>query len=155
MAHSYLCGPNRSYIAIVGVHRRSAVLFGVVVNDENGEVIDELRAHSVDAFIAALEPRFPVPQHVQCALRVEFTERQNARKKSVPIARRYRNAGRPWQNDDDQDLLRRFRAGASVEDLATAFGRTEGGIKARLVKHGLLSFEEAYGPSRLEVAANG
>ncbi len=153
MAHSYLCGQDRTYTAIVGVHRHSTVLFGIVVNGENGEVIDELRAQTVEAFAAALEPRFSLPRHIETALRAEFAQRSAARKaKTTPIARKYRNAGRPWQPTEDEDLVSRFNAGASIEDLALAFGRTEGGVKARLVKHGTLSYEDAYGAKRIASA---
>ncbi|MEU4427417.1 hypothetical protein AB0F81_42905 [Actinoplanes sp. NPDC024001] len=42
------------------------------------------------------------------------------------------NRGARWTPEDDTRLHTRFHSGASLTDLATEFGRTEGGIRARL-----------------------
>ena len=43
-------------------------------------------------------------------------------------------AARPWSADDDASLVRQYLAGASFSTLATAFGRTERAITARLIR---------------------
>ncbi|MDR3254873.1 MAG: hypothetical protein LBT31_04855 [Synergistaceae bacterium] len=48
------------------------------------------------------------------------------------------NQGKPWAQDADDLLKSRFLGGASISDLALEFGRTNRGIQARLIKHGLL-----------------
>lgn len=52
-----------------------------------------------------------------------------------------RNTGRSWSHDEDRALALRFKAGASVADLAEGHGRTTGGIRSRLEKLGLASSE--------------
>src|SRR5215831_6636905 len=48
------------------------------------------------------------------------------------------NAGKPWSADEDRQLLAAFDAGRSLDELAQAHGRTLGGVRARLEKHGRL-----------------
>ena len=44
----------------------------------------------------------------------------------------------PWTKSDEQDLLARFRSGSYPADIATAIGRTELSVRARLAKFRLL-----------------
>jgi hypothetical protein len=44
--------------------------------------------------------------------------------------------GRPWTDEQDTELERRWQAGESVEDIAAQFERTPGGIRARLPRVG-------------------
>ncbi|WP_198683346.1 hypothetical protein [Peristeroidobacter agariperforans] len=46
------------------------------------------------------------------------------------------NAGKPWAEQEDRDLLERFDAGQSIAQLAQAHDRTMAGIQARLERHG-------------------
>ena len=48
------------------------------------------------------------------------------------IRRRHPNAFRPWTLEDDERLVRRHRAGASIERLSEEFGRTQRAVCARL-----------------------
>ena len=48
------------------------------------------------------------------------------------------NAGRPWTEQEDRELLEKFDAGQTVAQLARAHDRTVAGIHARLVRHGRL-----------------
>jgi hypothetical protein len=48
------------------------------------------------------------------------------------------NAGKPWSSDEDRQLLAVFDAGKSLNELAQIHGRTLGGVRARLEKHGRL-----------------
>ena len=53
------------------------------------------------------------------------------------------NAGKPWTNQEDRELLEKFDAGQTVAQLAQAHDRTPAGIHARLARHGRL---EGTGP---------
>lgn len=49
------------------------------------------------------------------------------------------NAGKPWGEQEDRELLEKFDAGLSVTELAQAHDRTLAGIQARLERHGRLA----------------
>jgi hypothetical protein len=49
------------------------------------------------------------------------------------------NAGKPWSEDEDRQLLSAFDSGRALAELAQAHGRTRGGIQARLIRHGRLT----------------
>jgi hypothetical protein len=51
------------------------------------------------------------------------------------------NAGKPWSEDEDRQLLAGFDGGRPLAELAQAHGRTRGGIQARLIRHGRLTPE--------------
>lgn len=59
----------------------------------------------------------------------------------APSPRRDRppNQGARWTESDDARLLTRYRAGARLRDLTTEFGRSSGGIRARLEFLGALA----------------
>jgi len=46
------------------------------------------------------------------------------------------NAGKPWTEQEDRELLEKFDAGQTVAQLAQAHDRTAAGIHARLQRHG-------------------
>jgi hypothetical protein len=48
------------------------------------------------------------------------------------------NAYKKWSADEDADISARHERGESVKAIAAALGRQEGGIRARLVKLGLI-----------------
>lgn len=56
----------------------------------------------------------------------------------VGNARSPANAGKPWSEQEDRELLEKFEAGQTVAQLAHAHDRTPAGIHARLVRHGRL-----------------
>ncbi|MCP1622987.1 hypothetical protein [Pseudomonas nitroreducens] len=41
-------------------------------------------------------------------------------------------AGKPWQTEEEADLLQRFEAGETIAAIAREHGRTTGGIRSRL-----------------------
>lgn len=47
-----------------------------------------------------------------------------------------KNAGKPWTSEDDAALCRMFDEGSSVREMSQYFGRSRGGIAARLVRLG-------------------
>lgn len=46
------------------------------------------------------------------------------------------NAGKPWDDEEQQRLCRDFDAGTSLRELAARHKRTEGSIRSRLEKLG-------------------
>lgn len=68
-----------------------------------------------------------------CAVRaLETTGRRRMRGQTSELG----NAGKPWSDEEDRQLLAAFDAGRPLAELAQAHGRTRGGIQARLVRHG-------------------
>ena len=55
---------------------------------------------------------------------------------------RYPNTGKPWSQECDRELRRLFETGNGISDLSIYFQRTANGIRARLVKLGLLDASE-------------
>jgi len=45
------------------------------------------------------------------------------------------NAGKPWTEQEDVQLLEKFDEGLSIADLARVHDRTPAGIQARLERH--------------------
>ncbi len=60
-------------------------------------------------------------------------------RESRPRAGSLPNVGKPWTNEEDDQLLAEFDRGRSPRDLAAAHGRTLAGIEARLEKFGRIS----------------
>ena len=58
------------------------------------------------------------------------------------VRERYPNTGKPWSEQSDQELRGLFESGNTVSDLSIYFQRTANGIRARLVKLGLLEPNE-------------
>lgn len=48
------------------------------------------------------------------------------------------NAGKPWSSEEDRQLLAEFDSGKSLAEISQLHGRTQGGVRARLEKHGRL-----------------
>src|SRR5690242_18782134 len=44
------------------------------------------------------------------------------------------NAGKPWSEGEDRELLSAFDGGRPLAELAQQHGRTRGGIQARLIR---------------------
>lgn len=65
---------------------------------------------------------------------LEAGTRRRARAQSSVLS----NAGKPWTEDEDRQLLSDFDSGRPLAELAQEHGRTRGGIQARLVRHGRL-----------------
>lgn len=69
---------------------------------------------------------------------VRALELSNRSKGRGNRARLPANAGKPWAEQEDRDLLEKFDAGLSIAQLAQAHDRTMAGIQARLERHGRL-----------------
>ena len=49
------------------------------------------------------------------------------------------NAGKPWTEEEDNQLINRYDAGKSFKEMAEEHKRTDGAIKSRLLKLGKIS----------------
>jgi hypothetical protein len=72
---------------------------------------------------------------------------QSARRRTRPRAGIPDNAGKLWNEQEDQRLLAAFDEGGSLGELAQAHGRTQAGIQARLEKYGRLQVRPEARPS--------
>lgn len=52
------------------------------------------------------------------------------------------NAGRPWSEGLDRELTSLWRAGTNLAALSQRFGRSKGGIVARLMRLGLVDMQD-------------
>ena len=50
------------------------------------------------------------------------------------------NQGKPWNEEQDQILIQLFKEGKKIDEIASVFKRTTGGIQARLKKIGLIKW---------------
>lgn len=62
----------------------------------------------------------------------ESLEKKDKAKRKLP-----ENAGKPWLPEDDVELLKLYKAGVSVTEIAKQYKRTRGAIRARLVRLGM------------------
>ncbi|MBP6884207.1 MAG: AAA family ATPase [Candidatus Pacebacteria bacterium] len=54
----------------------------------------------------------------------------------------YPNAGKPWKDEEDFVLVREFKNGKSIEEIAVILGRRPSSINLRLVSHNLIEPDE-------------
>lgn len=64
--------------------------------------------------------------------------------KLAETRKKYPNAGRPWPQEDSDEMVRRFGEGESKKDIALRFGRKPSAIHARLVQLGIIDPDELY-----------
>ncbi|MBM0107929.1 hypothetical protein JM946_24610 [Steroidobacter sp. S1-65] len=64
------------------------------------------------------------------------------------------NAGKPWTEQEDRELLEKFDSGHSVPELAQAHDRTLAGIQARLERHGRVQVQGLQWRGRSSQAEN-
>lgn len=95
-------------------------------------------ADGVDPYTGEIFPDGNVYQNPQgvralfMAIRaLERLEARQRRERRVP-----ESAGKPWDASEHELLCQRFDAGDSVTELAREHGRTEGAVRARLVRLG-------------------
>ena len=93
-------------------------VFHVVVYDSNAQ-------HMLVRFL-------PEIAEYQKNAKPESAEKGNAASERLP------NQGQAWTEEDDEKLRNAFEAKTSVDEMASAFQRTPGGILARLRKLGLI-----------------
>lgn len=60
-------------------------------------------------------------------------------KKNLP-----KNTGKPWTQEDDDELRACFKSGMSQKDICAKFERTSGSISSRLARLGLIADPRMY-----------
>jgi hypothetical protein len=96
------------------------------VNPQTGEVFDVDSPYQCADVIRALY------------IAVRALETTTRTKLRPSRARLPTNAGKPWTEHEDLELLEKFDEGLSIAALARAHDRTPAGIQARLERHGRL-----------------
>lgn len=96
------------------------------VNPQTGEMFEVDSPYQVADVIRALY------------VAVRALEMSNRSKTRGIRARMPANAGKPWAEQEDVELLEKFDSGQSIAQLAQAHDRTLAGIQARLERHGRL-----------------
>jgi hypothetical protein len=116
---------------------------------ENGIMDDNKALSIVSALANGVNPQtgemFEVDSPYQAAdviralyVAVRALEMSNRSKNRGIRSRMPGNAGKPWAEQEDLELLEKFDSGLSVAQLAQAHDRTLAGIQARLERHGRL-----------------
>jgi len=80
----------------------------------------------------------PGPQSSGQKTSEQNTPTAQSRAQSQSQSQSRSNAGKPWSGEEDKQLLAAFDADKPLADIARAHGRTVGGVRARLEKHGRL-----------------
>ena len=91
------------------------------IDPETGEVLSEQSVFNNPQVIRAL--------FIATKALDNLERRKENRDKALP-----QNAGNPWSDMEDSELLSTFDEGCSIKALSTKHGRTEGAITARLIK---------------------
>jgi hypothetical protein len=105
----------------------------VVACDREGRVVSEISGGISPADLPAVTDVLTATLTGLVALHPEH--RVPAR---PPGRGRRPNHGARWTADDDARLIERYRQGAADKDLMAEFGRSRGGIRARLEHLGVL-----------------
>ncbi|HRF74164.1 MAG TPA: hypothetical protein PL117_15450 [Accumulibacter sp.] len=92
------------------------------IDPETGEILPEQSTFNNPQVIRAL---------FVAAKALDNAERRAERDNSLPG-----NAGRPWSDLEDQQLLALFDTGKPFQEITARHGRTPGAIAARLVRLG-------------------
>ncbi|XVU27142.1 hypothetical protein ACQPZJ_08905 [Actinoplanes sp. CA-054009] len=100
----------------------------IVSSDTDGQVVSELSAGITPSDLPGLTD---VLTSTLAGL-LAMTRPSAPARDAPPPERRHPNQGARWTPDDDDRLLTRYREGARPRDLMTEFGRSNGGIRARL-----------------------
>ncbi|MFG1993535.1 hypothetical protein ACGFJ7_26505 [Actinoplanes sp. NPDC048988] len=107
----------------------------IVSSDTDGNVVSELSAGIASSDLPGLTD---VLTSTLAGL-LAMTRPSPSARDAPPPERRHPNQGTRWTPDDDDRLLTRYREGARPRDLMSEFGRSNGGIRARLEHLGELS----------------
>jgi len=91
------------------------------VNPITGEIFDDNHILQNSVIVRALATSVK-------ALENEIKKEQ--RKKTLP-----ENAGQPWTEELDEDLINKYKNGQTIKQLSIIFKRTKGSIKSRLINH--------------------
>lgn len=99
-------------------------------------------AEGVDPFTGEILPSESLYQNPQVTralfVATTFLEKKmerDRRQRNLP-----NNAGKPWSEKEDKELIELFDSGKSIEELSSIHQRTRGAIQSRLLKLGKIQF---------------
>jgi len=98
-------------------------------------------ARAIDAGRVRFEVIRPETSYQQPLTSQNNSSRQDLLQKAYSvkdIQKTYSRSYTPWTNDEDERLKKRYKQGATINDLVNEFQRKPGGIRSRLKKLGLL-----------------
>ena len=95
------------------------------VNPQTGEVFD-------------VDSPYQTPDVIRALYIAVRALESGSRRTRIARPRLPANAGKPWSEQEDLELLEKFDEGVSLAELAAAHDRTLMGIQARLERHGRL-----------------
>jgi len=98
-------------------------------------------ARAIDAGRVRFEVIRPETSYQQPLTSRDNSSRQDLLQKAhsvKDIQKTYSHSYTPWTNDEDERLKKRYKQGATINDLVNEFQRKPGGIRSRLKKLGLL-----------------
>ncbi len=113
-----------------GVHPVTGEIFGDDSPYQSPVIVRALFVARV-----ALEARLKIGEPLATATESTSREPQSSRPQRSGASA---NAGKPWSDEEDRQLLARFDASQSLAEIARVHGRTQNGVRARLEKHGRL-----------------
>ena len=133
-------GPHDYQLTVSGTGDESIVLTLVGWNAA-GEVVSEIRGGISPADLAPVADALTSTLAGLATLR---RQRLTAARSPGAVAaaapgKRHRNQGVRWTAEDDKRLIERYGAGARPKELMDEFGRSRGGITARLEHLGLIT----------------
>lgn len=107
-----------------------------------GEILPESNICEEPGIMDALNYAIQVlNERIVAERAIEQYRRQQVKDTSVKDDKTKRkqpeNAGKPWLPEDDAELLKLYKAGVSVTEIAKQYKRTKGAIRARLVRLGM------------------
>jgi len=107
------------------------------MNEQRALAIVSALADGVNPITGELFPPDSPYQHVHIVRALVLVTRAlESKGRTRPRANMPSNAGKPWDDSEDERLLREFDRGEPAERLAELHGRTVAGIQARLERHG-------------------
>ncbi|MEV8507884.1 hypothetical protein AB0368_24105 [Actinoplanes sp. NPDC051475] len=109
--------------------------------DPGGEVVSEISGGILPADLLAVADALTSTLTGLAALRARGKPPVALKEKP----KRYPNRGARWSPEDDERLVARYREGVGFGELMEEFGRSRGGIRARLESLGEIAVEEGSG----------
>lgn len=102
------------------------------VNPETGEALESESVLNQPDIIRSLYTGLSLIKKAQFAAKFK-TKAEKAKPDSTP-----KNYGKLWRTEDQDLMVRQFRAGRSFDDIAHELGRTRDSIIKRLIESGYL-----------------
>jgi len=115
------------------------------VNPLNGEILPNDDLYNDPVIIRALFSAVQAMQGGGANNPTSKDKQEDNARKGKP-----KNAGTPWTQELKDKLSEEYKNGSTVEDLSISFERTEGAMKAELVRQGLMDSSEVNYPVRME-----